>query len=337
MKKRIVILLALTLCLSLCACTKEPAPVETPETEVQQPEVIAPEAEEPVETVITLVPGETHEIPDYADLTLVRIVASNKLEASMAGGQYYTRDAEGEVFIDMVFDVVNHTADVIKAENVMTAVAVSADGTEYVCNIFGTETNDMTDFSLFGELAAETASRFHAAVSVPSAKTEFTLKFNVNGEEFTCEYSAETSLRSDNELTAGTVLSQEGFGQAEFLGWEFADAVYPTEQIGSYQFFQPTEEDHCYLVLKFLVTSQQEEAKAVGTFISARASVAGAEAADALTISENDDHRGLSNVNDLTPQAAAKVYCLVDIPSASRDQSFEAVVTFGGQEYIVAG
>lgn len=334
MKKWIAFFLALTICLSLCACKKEPAPVETPEPEVETevvPEVV------PEETVVTLLPGETHEVPDYADLTLVRIVASNKLEASMSGGQYYTRNAEGEIFIDMVFDVVNNTTEAIQTDDFMTAVAVSADGTEYVCNIFGTETNDMTDFSLFGELAAQTATRFHAAVSVPSAKTEFTLNFTVNGKEFTCDYSAETTLRTSNELTAGTILDQEGFGQAEFLGWEFADAVYPTEMVGSYQFFEPSEESHSYLVLKFLVTSALEEAKAVGTFVSARASVAGAASADALTVSENEDHRGLSNMNDLAPETATKVYCLVDIPAEAKDQSFEAVVTFGGQEYIVTG
>lgn len=334
MKKWIAFLLALTICLSLCACKQEPAPVETPEPEVEME--VVPEAV-PEETVVTLLPGETHEIPGYADLTLVRIVASNKLEASMSGGQYYTRNAEGEIFIDMVFDVVNHTAEVIPAVDFMTAVAVSADGTEYVCNIFGSEINDMTDFSLFGELATQTVTRFHAAVSVPSAKTEFTLNFTVNGETFTCDFSSEAALRTSNELTAGTVLEQEGFGQAEFLGWEFADAVYPSEMVGSYQFFEPSEEDHSYLVLKFLVTSALDEAKAVGTFISARASVAGADAADGLTVSENEDHRGLSNVNDLAPQTSTRVYCLVDIPAASKGQSFEAVVTFGGQEYIVAG
>lgn len=335
MKKWIAMLLALTLCLSLCACKKEPAAVETPEPEVQ-PEVVVPE-EIPEETVVSLVPGEVHQIPDYAEVSLVRIVASNKLEASMAGGQYYTRNAEGEIFIDMVFDVTNLTSEVIKTEDFMTAVAVSADGAEYVCNIFGTETNDMTDFSLFGELAAQTATRFHAAVSVPAAKTEFTLNFSIHETELTCSFSSEAALRSDNTLTEGTVLSQEGFAQAEFLGWEFADAVYPTEMVGSYQFFEPSEEGHCYLVLKFLVTSLLEEPKAVGTFISARASVAGAEVTDGLTIAEKEDHRGLTNVIDLVPQTASKVYCLVDIPQDARDQSFEAVVTFGGQEYTVAG
>ena len=105
MKKLLSILLACGLLCALAACSgngKVSISIEE-ETGSIPPSVAPQNTETPEQTqpeATTLELDTLYEIPDYAELTLVRITTTSEVWASMGGTLYYENKKDGEIYID---------------------------------------------------------------------------------------------------------------------------------------------------------------------------------------------------------------------------------------------
>lgn len=341
MKKLLSILLACGLLCALAACSgngKVSISIEE-ETGSIPPSVAPQNTETPEQTqpeATTLELDTLYEIPDYAELTLVRITTTSEVWASMGGTLYYENKKDGEIYIDAVFDVVNTSSETIECDELLTATAVGSNGAEYDSVLYCGEKNDMTSVSSNLDIPPLSSCRVHAAISVPETESEFTLNYDVNGTLFTCQYNASTEMKSTTPLKAGDVIQNPDYADMTFVGYEFTDAVYPSNTNGYYRYYKVDSSDNTYLALTFQVTNYQSTAKDIDTFISGRSTFMDKYQYTGFVVSEDTDGAGLSNYNDIQPLATAKVICLIEVPKSIAEENFTVSVMFDKQEYTVS-
>ena len=341
MKKLIALLLACGMLCALAACSgggKMNISIES-ETGSVSPSA-APQntgsQEQTPPAAVTLELNTPYEVPDFAEVTLVRITTTNEVWASMGGTLYYENKNDGEIYIDAVFDVVNTSSETIECDELMTATAVGSNGVEYDTVLYCGEKNDMTSVSVNVDIPPLSSGRVHAAVSVPAAETAFTLNYDVNGTLFTCPYNTSTDLKTTTPLKAGDVIENEDYASLEFSGYEFTEAVYPTNTNGYYRYYKVDNSDNTYLALTFRVTNYQSTAKDVDTFLSGRATFLDKYKYNGFVVSENDDGSSLITYGSIQPLATARVVCLIEVPKSLAEESFSVSIMFDKQEYTVS-
>lgn len=339
MKKYAALLLAVILCLSLCACgTVVVTESDTPSTPGGNSAADTTQQPAGTKKAVTPLQLETaYEVADYAELTLIRISTTGKVEGSMGGGLYYENSTTGETYIDAVFDIVNTGTEPISSEDFMTATAMNASGAVYKCHLYCVETHDMTYVQSYEKIAPLSAARFHAAISVPTTEKHLTLNFTVNGESFSYAYDTGMEVKTTIDLHVGDVIENADYATMKFLGCEMTDDLLPSNTSGYYSHYQVDSADNTYLVLKFEVTNYQTGDKDVDTFVSAKATFMGKYKYTGFIVSEDTDGKGFSNYSSISPLSTAKVFYLIEIPKTVADKEFTVGIMFDKQEYTFAG
>lgn len=340
MRKYMPVLIAGLLVLSLSACgssgkdpAQSPASGITIQITQQSP---SPSAEPTPSETLPLELGTAIQVPDYAELTLVRITTTQEVRATMDNGIYYENRNDGETYVDAVFDVVNQSGSTIPCDELLEASAVGAAGGEYDSVLYCGEKDDMGSISTGVEIAPLSTGRIHAALSVPESETSLTLYFDINGTRYSCAYNAQTELKLTTPLKTGDVVDSPDYASMEFLGYEFTDAVYPTNTNGYYRYYKVDSSDNTYLALTFRITNYQSTDKDIDTFLSGRAVFMDKYRYNGFVVSENSDGSSLSNYNSIQPLATAKVICLIEVPKSVTQESFTVSLMFDGQEYTLS-
>ena len=335
MKKTKLLLLVLALCLSVTACGSGNAQAGSVSNDLPIPAQSQSKPATSKSTSLEL--GTAYEFPDYADITLVRIETTSKIQGSMGGGMYYENSNAGETYVDVVFDLTNTSTNAISCDEFMTATAINGSKVTYDCKFYGVETDNMTSVSQFEEISPLSSVRFHAAFSVPENEPHLTLKFTINGSLFSYDYTPNVDVKNTTELNIGDILGDESVATAEFVNCEFTDLVEPSNTSRAYTYYKVDNSNNTYLVLTFNITNYSGQEKDADSFISAKATFMEKYKYNCFIVSEDDDAAGLSSYNKIAPLATAKVMCLIEVPKTVSDKDFSVDVMFNQESYTYVG
>lgn len=332
--KNLLLALALCVCLSACGGSGAPAPAASgaPEGSASPaPEVSMdlPGKEQP----LTLDTENTQ--ADYADFTLVKVSSGNRVESPL-GGYYYESDS-GKVYVDVVLDAVNTGTAAVSCSEWMTIRAVAPDGTEYTDALYVVESGDGSDLDTWADITPLSAVRFHCAVSVPENAGALKLYLEVNGTEYTCDYTVGETVRSAPTLTVGQTVEKEDFATMVFNGIAYTDDLLPSNTSGSYRHYQVDSASNTYLVVKYDITNLQSSAKDADTFVGIKATYQGKYTYTGFVVVEEEDGAGFSGYEDIAPLTTRHFYYLIEVPKTVTENETELTFFFGGQEYLYRG
>lgn len=342
MKKAVSLFLTLMIGLSCTACgqaptsdsqSSSPSPSSSANTDSQSSPSSHEETQKPEPTQLAL--NTPYSVPDLADLTLLRITTTDKVQPTM-GGTHYENSNDGETYVDMVFDVTYNGSSSIDCDELMTLVALNADSATYQSTLYAVETDNMTDISAYEPIAPLSTVRFHAAVSVPKTETDITLNLQVGDQLFTYAYNMATPVKTVSDLKQGETLGDEEYATLTFDGYEFTDAVYPSNTSGYYRYYKVDNSDNTYLALSFTLTNYQSTSQDIDTFLSATATFSEKYTYTGFVVSEDPDGSSLSTYNSIAPLESAKVFVLIEVPKNVTDKPLSISVMFDKEEYVLS-
>ena len=275
-------------------------------------------------------------VDGYAKATLVKVQTSDKIEASMGNNIYYENKNSGQVYVDSIFDIENISSSDIRTDDFMKATATSSNGTTYQASLYCIETNDMTYVSQYESLPPLSSNRFHAAVSVPSSETEFTLRYDIGGQTFTYEYALNKVEKTENPLHVGDSLGDDTYATLTFMGTEFTDDLLPPNTSGFYSHYEVKNPSNTYLVAKFEVTNYQSSGKKPDSFIGVKAIFNDKYKYTGTILREDSDGNGFNAYDDISPLEKTNLYALIEVPKSVQGSPCKLNVVFNRTEYTAA-
>lgn len=323
-KKVLAIVLCLCMLMALAACGGNTGEGNTDDSKKE-------------ETKAELVVSAKNTVENYADFTLFKIETAKKVTASVGGGIYYENKNSGETYVDMVLDITNTSAAAIQSGDIVAVSAKSATGTEYPCNLYAVETNNATYLSQYESIAPLTTVRLHCAVSVPESETEFTLKLTVNGSEYSYDYKVGDAVNSAKEIKAGDTVEEADFATMLFKGIEYTDDLLPSNTSGSYRHYNVDNSANTYLVVKFDITNYSANDKKCDTFAGVKATYMDKYTYTGFVVVENEDGKGFSSYESVSPLTTRNFYCLIEVPKTVSSNPVTLTISFNGNEYTFAG
>lgn len=318
MKKMIAFLLALGLCVSLCACgggkKQSNSHSQTPPTE--------------------LVLGQTNMVSDYAEFTLFKVTTGKKIYASVGQKLGLENNNSGETFVDMILDWTNLGTQTVSSEDVAVISAVNASGTKYSRSLYAVETNNSTYMSQYEAIAPLSTVRLHCAVAVPENESELTLQLNVNGHKYALTYSLGQVVRNAEALKPGDTVEMSDFATMVFHGVEYTDDVLPSNTSGSYRHYEIDDPANTYLVVKFDITNYMTNARDCDTFVGVKALYMGKYTYTGFVVVEKEDGKGFDAYDNIMPLSMRHLYYLIKVPKTVMESDLELTISFNGKEYI---
>ncbi len=328
MKKIRLLPLTLLILLLLSAC----GGTESSENEVTTTApVVTTTVSTPPETVLQL--GTTYSEPD-AEFSLFKIVTSDRVTASMDSSYFYENMLEGEVFVDVVFDVVNLSSEPLRGNAVMQAVAAAPDGTQFGRVLYAFETNNNTYVMESAELAPQTSGRLHCAVSVPETVSELSLRFTVGDEIYTRAYQLHSTVREDLVLELSEPVIADGFATLTLTSFGYADDVLPVNTSGDYRHYPVASPENTYLTLYMVIHSHQESAKREDSFVKVKARYPDGSTYEGMIVVVDRDGKGFSQGTAVMPETDTVCCYLIEVPKAAAEETVELTIVFNGNEYV---
>ena len=295
------------------------------------------ETAKPSKNATELVIGTMNSVEEYAEVTLFKVTTTDKVTASLGDDIHYNNDNPGEVYVDMIFDIKNISTTAIESNNFMSAKAVGVDGTEYVAGLYAIETNNSTYVSQYENLTPLTNYRFHCAFSVPETETALNITVNVNEKVYTYNYTVGNVERKATVLNTGDILTVEDFAVLTFKGIEYTDDLLPSNTSGSYRHYEVDSKDNTYLVVKYDIENLQSSAKDADSFVGVKASYMGKYTYTGFVVVEDDDQRGFSSYEQISPLAKRSCYCLIEVPKTVSENEVELDISFESKDYTFKG
>ena len=292
MKRLIALLLALAMCFSLAACGKKAE--EEGETEKKKSSATQLELNKEYE-----VSGLT--------FTLTRVYISPQI----------TNYNAGEVYVDMVFDVVNTGSESVDCDAIMSLVAV-ASGETYEDTYFGVVA-DGSEYPSYQPVATGKRTKLHAAVSVPETESSVKLKVKAGKKSFTYEYT----MRNDDKLTTPIAFNTKTIvdGVGEFT----ITKVYATPKIsapmGGYSYNSSNGNVFVDVVFDFVNTSS------VAVISSSIMKMKATGESGAVYTNSNfyaeKNMTSISSYESINPLSATKLHAAVEVPEAEKKATLE--------------
>ena len=173
--------------------------------------------------------------------------------------------------------------------------------------------------------------------AVSETETIGTLEFNIGGNFYAFDFDASQKLTTASALNVGNVIGTDNTAKAEFLSYEFVDAVYPSVTNEYYTYsYKVGDTNSTYLALAFNITNYGGSEIVVTDAIYATAKFADKYTYTGFAISETDDKTSLSSYQYLKPLETGKVFFLITVPKTVTSESYEVTVAFDGVEYVLS-
>ena len=316
MKKLLSILLALTACLSLCACGGG-SPKTLPTTE--------------------LVLGAENKVDNYGDFSLFKITTAKKITASLDDGIYYENDTAGETFVDIILDWTNTSTNTISSSDLLVAGAISANGTQYTRCLYAVETNNAKYLSQYENIAPLSTVRIHCAISVPENETDLTLVLNIKGNRFSYAYSVGDVASTAKPIQVGDTVEEEDFATLVFNGMEYTDDLLPPDTSSAYNHYAIDSTSNTYLVAKFDITNYMATDWDCNSFVGIKAVYMDKYTYDGFVVVEDEDAQGFDSYEDIAPLTTRHFYYLIEVPKTVITNPVTLTLSFNGQEYTYTG
>ena len=289
-------------------------------------------------TTTPLTVGTLNQIENVADFSLIKIISSDKVQATMPGGLYYTTNNSSEQFVDIVLDYTNKSSQSITCDKIAVLKAESANGTAYTSALYAIETEGNQYVSQYESIAPLSTARLHCAVSVP--KTETTLKISLEFDTviYTYDYTVNSNVSNAITLPVGGLIDVPDYGKLIFKGTRYTDDLLPTNTSSSYRHYQIDNTANTYLVAEFEMTNYLANSKQIRDMISATAIYSGKYNYDGFVVMLEDDGTGFdSGFYNIDPLTTRRVYYLIEIPKTVCGTDYQLQVIFNNQEYVFTG
>lgn len=330
MRKILSTILVMALCLSLCACGSSSSSNDNSGAGEQ--------GGVKEEKATTLLLDNANQVENYADFTLFKVQTTKEVRASLDGvGLYYENQNSGETYVDIILDITNKGASTISSDDIVVASAENASGTKYNSCLYVVETNNGTSVSQYENINPLTTVRLHCAISVPETETALTLKLNVNGKNYEYGYSMGKVESSAKALVVGTPIEEADFANMTFTGITYTDDLLPKNTSGAYRHYAVENASNTYLVVKFDITNLQSSDKDCDSFVGVKATYMDKYTYTGFVVVEDEDEKGFSSYEDISPLSTRHFYYLIEIPKTVTENDVTITVSFNGKEYVYTG
>ena len=310
MKRIICLMLALVCCLAMAACGG--------------PEPIVPEL------------NTAYTVEEVAELSLISISSSPKVEATMANGIYYENTNSEHTFVDAVFTYTNLTEDIRMSDELMTVTGVNPDRERFNGAIYCVESADMADVNEYENVYPMETVRLHAALSVPKTETDLSLTFTVGEQKFTIDYTVGDDFKQTIPLAEGDELTAADYAALVYHNYTFTDTILPTDVSGPYSYYEVDNTDNTYLALSFQLTNEMSDGHDMDKFLYCTATFDGKFSYTGFLVAEEEDGTGFDSYVTLDPLAPRHVLCLIEVPDTVVEMPVSISVIFDKQEYTIS-
>ncbi len=327
MKKLMALMLAVTILFTLCACGSSNTSTGTNSADANANANANANA---TSSDITLELNTTYNIPDFADLTLLKIHTTDKLTAP-AGSIYYNCE-DGYVYVDFVFEMTNKSATAISSSDLMTMVATGSSGTAYSSAKVAVERG--SDISMYENINPLEKVKIHCVVSVLPSEAAVNAALTFKDQTFTKEYTLNTTIRNELAFNPGEQLDLPDLAKIVFKSVSYTDDVLPSDTSSGYSHYEVEDTNNTFLVADFEITNYQSSGKEGETFVYAEVEYMNKYKYSGTVITEDDDKDGFSPYDDIQPLTTRRVVCKIEVPKTVT--SNEAVITLyiNGAEYV---
>lgn len=319
MKKIVAVILSAVLCFVLFGCGADNNSAKEGKS-----------GKEEIKNTIEI--GKPVTVQDYAEITLRKVVSSDKVQSIKDEG-YIENTVSGEKYIDCIADVKNLTAETIMSEDFLTAKAKSFYGTEYTADVFAVE----LDYGVYtySELKPQSKNTMHIAISVPESEPEFTITFSINDEMYSFDYKMGEVLRNAVSLTKDSTVGDDKYATLKFIGIDFTDDVIPSNVNDYYGHYAIENSTNTYMVIKTNVTNYQSTAKAMDKLVFARATFSGKYEYSGFVVRESSSGDDF-DYNPVNPLENANIYIIIEVPKTVIETPYEVSLIFNNQEYLIS-
>lgn len=277
-------------------------------------------------------PGKEYSARNYADFTLRKIYSTQKLTAPL-GSSYYDNNNAGEIYVDVLLELTNTGKESIRCNEVVVASVVGGDGDTYTDAFYVVETADHSGLRQYEDIAPEETVRLHCAVSVPEDETDLTVKLELNGKRFSCDYTLGQVLSDATALQVGQTIGDEAHALLRFNGIEHTDRLDPSDTSGVYRYYEVDDPDNTYLVVKFDVANNGAEEFYIEDLVGVKATYMDQYNYTGFLVVEDDGGAGFSSYNGILPLDVGHGFCLIEVPKTVVGNQVTVTVFFDGNEY----
>ena len=303
MKKTIALILAMLMCISLCACATDGGSGKSTEKNKG-------------EDYIDISFKDTNVLPDTAELTFSYAFATDTLTPPIASGIYtYYQADSGKVFLVLAADVKNTSEKSVDVSSVFEA-SIKIGGEKIPASFYLIEDGG-SSISAYGDIDALSTAAVYIAFSVDSDAVDepFTLTLKDNdGNKYRGEFTL-ASLKSDDKVVLGKTISTDNF-ELTVNDVYFDAALYPPHASGYYHYFEAAD-GKTYLIISCSVKNLK------GTDLKYD-SIAGVSCVynekyryDSLVVIEEDggaDLNNFTNMYSISPLDSGNLYYLIEMP-----------------------
>ena len=305
MKKVVLSVLIVIMCVMLCACT---AGVELS-----------------LDTKYT--------VKNHITFNLHKIYTTNKVTASIPGSSYYSSD-DGEVYVDVILDVVNISTDDMDCDEIVDVSATNSRKAELDDCHYAVETKNNTDLSSSRDILPLASARLHCMLSVPETETSVTIKIKAGNEEFFYDYNIGETVVNAAAINVGATLDNSEYAKLQFNGIEFKDKVLPQDTSSAYRYYEVDDESNTYLVVSFDITNYMADDVDCDKIVGVRALFDDKYNYTGFVVVEEEDKRGFSQYDEISPLTTRRLYCLIEVPDIITDTELSLSISFDKGEYV---
>ncbi len=303
MKKTIALILAMLMCISLCACATDGGSGKSTEKNKG-------------EDYIDISFKDTNVLPDTAELTFSYAFATDTLTPPIASGIYtYYQADSGKVFLVLAADVKNTSEKSVDVSSVFEA-SIKIGGEKIPASFYLIEDGG-SSISAYGDIDALSTAAVYIAFSVDSDAVDepFTLTLKDNdGNKYRGEFTL-ASMKSDDKVVLGKTISTDNF-ELTVNDVYFDAALYPPHASGYYHYFEAAD-GKTYLIISCSVKNLK------GTDLKYD-SIAGVSCVynekyryDSFVVIEEDggaDLNNFTNMYSISPLDSGNLYYLIEMP-----------------------
>ena len=327
MKKAISILLALLIVLSLCACGK----TDDSSTAPADNEAVENENDNQTADNTVLALNQTYSIENFADLTLIKICTTDKLQAP-SGGIYYQPTEEGNSYIDLIFEFTNTSATAINSNDIATLSGQGKSGTVY--SSFTVAVESGSDISTYTSINPLEKVKLHCALSVPPSETDINVELKIKETKYTLSYALNTTISNAVEIKLNEKIEATDYADLTLKSVEYTDDILPSNTSGVYSHYPIDDANNTYLVAKFEVTNYQSAGKRCETFVSMTAEYMNKYKYTGSVMVEDSDGKGFSSYEDIEPLTTRTLVYKIEVPKTVSSNEVTLTITFNGNEYL---
>lgn len=122
-----------------------------------------------------------------------------------------------------------------------------------------------------------------------------------------------------------------------FNGIEYTDDLLPSNTSGAYSHYDIDNSSNTYLVAKFDITNYMSSEKDCDTFIGIKALYLDKYTYTGFVVVEDDDGKGFSSYEDISPLSTRHFYYLIEVPKTVVENDVTLTISFNGKEYTYTG